>query len=60
MTKRPHRRYSTEFKLQLVQSYLDEEGSLRTIGRKHGVAHSLLRVWIDKYERGELAEEVQL
>ena len=60
MTRRPHRRYSTEFKLQLAQSYLDGEGSLRTIAKKHGVGHSVLRIWVEKYERGELAEEVKL
>ena len=27
MTVRRHRRYSTEFKIQLVQAYLDGEGS---------------------------------
>ncbi len=27
MTIRRHRRYSTEFKIQLVQAYLDGEGS---------------------------------
>ena len=29
MTVRRHRRYSTEFKIQLVQAYLDGEGSVR-------------------------------
>ena len=29
MTVRRHRRYSTEFKIQLVQAYLDGEGSAR-------------------------------
>ena len=31
MTVRRHRRYSTEFKIQLVQAYLDGEGSARSI-----------------------------
>ena len=30
MTVRRHRRYSTEFKIQLVQAYLDGEGSARS------------------------------
>lgn len=59
MTRR-HRRYSTEFKLQLVQAFLDGEGSVRAIAARHGVAHGLLKLWIEKYQRGELSEEVQL
>ena len=60
MSKRRHRRYSTEFKLQLVQAYLDGEGSVKGIATRHGIGHSLLLLWIDKYQRGELTEEVQL
>ena len=59
MTVRRHRRYSTEFKIQLVQAYLDGEGSVRKIATRHGVPHSLLAIWIRKYEAGELAEAAQ-
>ena len=52
MTVRRHRRYSTEFKIQLVQAYLDGEGSARSIATRHEVPHSLLMVWIKKYEEG--------
>ena len=45
MTVRRHRRYSTEFKIQLVQAYLDGEGSARSIATRHEVPHSLLMVW---------------
>ena len=60
MTVRRHRRYSTEFKIQLVQAYLDGEGSARAIATRHGIGHSLLRVWIKKYEDGELTKEIHL
>ncbi len=59
MTRR-HRRYSTEFKIQLVQAYLDGEGSVRAIATRHGIGHSLLGIWIKKYGEGELTEEVHL
>jgi transposase len=59
MTRR-HRRYSTEFKIQVVQEYLDGEGSIRAVAVRHGVGHSLVRIWAEKYQRGELTEEVQL
>ena len=54
MTVRRHRRYSTECKIQLVQAYLDGEGSARSIATRHEVPHSLLMVWIKKYEAGDL------
>ena len=60
MTVRRHRRYSTDFKIQLVQAYLDGEGSVRKIATRHGVPHSLLVIWIRKYEAGELTEEIHL
>ena len=44
MTVRRHRRYSTEFKIQLVQAYLDGEGSARSIATRHEVPHSRLMV----------------
>lgn len=60
MAARRHRRYSTEFKLQLVHAYLDGEGSVKAIATRHGIGHSLLLLWIEKYHRGELGEEVKL
>ena len=33
---------------------------MRKIATRHGVPHSLLAIWIRKYEAGELAEEVYL
>lgn len=42
MKKRQHRRYSTEFKLQVVQTYLDGGGSVKGIAAAHGIGHSLL------------------
>ena len=59
MTVRRHRRYSTEFKIQLVQAYLDGEGSARLIATRHEVPHSLLMVWIKKYEAGDLTREIR-
>ena len=33
---------------------------MRKIATRHGVPHSLLAIWIRKYEAGELVEEVYL
>ncbi len=59
MGVRRHRRYSTEFKLRLVEAYLAGEGSARGLATQHGVSHSLLRIWVEKYEKGELTLDVQ-
>ena len=60
MAVRRHTRYSTDFKIQLVQAYSDGEGSARAIATRHGVPHSLLLIWVKKYTDGDLTEEIQL
>ena len=57
MEKRRHRRHSTELKLRLVQSYLNGEGSFKSIAKSHDISHALLMQWVDKFRRGELTEE---
>jgi transposase len=60
MSHRRHRRYSVEFKLQLVQAYLAGEGSLKGIAARHDLNHSLLVYWLKKYHQGELTADDQL
>ena len=57
-TERRHRRHPTELKLRLVESYLNGEGSLKSIANAHDITHTLLMIWIDKYRRGELTDEI--
>ncbi len=52
-----HRRHSTEFKLRIVQAYFNGEGSIKGIIRQHDISHNLLRIWLEKFRRGELTEE---
>lgn len=52
MSTRRYHRHSTEFKVRIVQSYLSGEGSIKGLARQHGIYHSLLRLWVDKYRRG--------
>jgi transposase len=54
------RRYSVEFKLQLVRAYLSGEGSLKGIAGQHGLNHSLLLYWIKKFQAGELTDDDHL
>ena len=54
-----HRRYSTEFKLQLVEAYLAGDGSAKGLADEHGICHSLILIWAEKYRKGELTLDVQ-
>ena len=58
MTAHRHRRHPTELKIRLAESYLNGEGSLKGIAKAHDISHNLLMVWVDKYRRGELSDEV--
>jgi transposase len=60
MSTRQHRRYSTEFKLQVIKAYLDGEGSLKAIARRFEISHTLILFWLDKHRRGALTEEDNL
>ena len=55
MTKR-HRRHSTAKKRQVVEEYLAGE-ALHPLSRKHDICRNLIRVWIEKYERGEYDDD---
>ncbi len=59
MRVRRHRRYSTEFKLQLVEAYLAGDGSAKGLADEHGICHSLILIWAEKYRKGELTLDVQ-
>jgi transposase len=60
MSTRPRRRYSTEFKLQVVQAYLDGGAAQREIARRYEISLNLIQIWLDKYRRGVLTEEEYL
>src|SRR3989337_1893421 len=59
MGVRRHRRYSTEFKLQLVEAYLAGEGNAHGLAQEHGIGHSLILMWAGKYRKGKLTLDVQ-
>lgn len=57
---RRHRRHSAWFKLTVVQAYLRGEGGLSELAQAHDISHALLRIWIVKYQAGDLAEDAAL
>ena len=50
MTRR-HRRHSTAKKREVVEACLNGE-ALRTLSERHDVCRNLIRIWIEKHERG--------
>ncbi len=59
MGVRRYRRYSTAFKLRPVEAYLAGEGTAKGLARQHGICHSLIPIWSDKYRKGALTLDVQ-
>jgi len=53
-----YRRFSFEFKRQVVLEVLEERVGLREMARKHIISRSLIRHWIQKYETGQLTDEL--
>ena len=54
----PHRKWSKEEKMQIVQLHLDEHKSLRQLEKEYGINRGLIGEWVKKYlEEGEDALE---
>ena len=46
-------------KLQLVEAYLAGDGTAKGLAAEHGICHSLILIWAEKYRKGELTLAVQ-
>ena len=54
----PHRKWSKEEKMKLIQLHLDEHKSLSQIEKEYSVSNGLVSTWVKKYlEEGEAALE---
>lgn len=53
-----YRRFSLEFKRQVVLDFLERRMGLRELARKHNLSRKLLSQWVRKYETGQLTDEV--
>ncbi|EJH1737677.1 transposase [Escherichia coli] len=47
----PRKRYSPEFKMELVRLALEQEGSIAALARQHDVNDNLLFKWIRLWQR---------
>ena len=54
-----HRNHPVAFKRQILQEYLAGEMSLSGLAKRHEICRHLLRIWVDKYERGEYDDEME-
>ncbi len=54
-----HRTYPIAFKRQLAQEFLAGGTSLHGLGRRHDVCRNLIRIWVERYERGEFNDEAE-
>ena len=54
LTKKHNKKYFKEFKLQVIQEYLDGQGSYEELANKYGIPkHETVRRWVIKYTEGE-------
>jgi transposase len=51
------RRYSIEFKRQVVQEYQAGE-TLHGVAKRHGISRNLVRIWAAKAEAGEFDDDL--
>src|ERR1700730_11558214 len=51
------RRYSIEFKRQVVQEYQGGE-TLHGLAKRHGISRNLVRIWAAKAEAGEFDDDL--
>ncbi len=54
-----HRTQPIAFKRQVAQEFLSGEVSLHGLAQRHSICRNLIRVWVEKYERGEFDDEVE-
>ena len=50
-----YRTSTVEFKRQVVEEHLGGGTSLSQLARRHDISRELLRIWVKKYEAGDLA-----
>jgi transposase len=52
------RTFSFEFKRQVARGFLEGRAGMHELARRHNLSHNLIRLWIQKYEAGDLTGEV--
>ena len=52
-----YRIYTIAFKRQLLEEHLGSGTSLSQLARQHDISRELLRIWLRKYQAGELVAD---
>ncbi len=55
-----HRSYPIAFKREIAQEFLSGEVSLHGLAKRNDTCRNLIRVRVEKYERGEFDEDANL
>ena len=50
-----YRTHTIEFKRQVAEEHLSQGAALSELARRHDISRELLRIWVKKYEAGDLA-----
>ena len=53
-----HRSHSIEFKRQVAQEFVAGE-TLYALAKRHDISRQLIRVWVQRYEAGNLDEDAR-
>jgi transposase-like protein len=54
-----HRSYPIAFKRQIAQDFLSGKVSLHGLAKRNDICRNLIRVWVEKYERGEFDDDAE-
>jgi transposase len=53
-----YRSHSLEFKRRIAQEFLEGRAGMHELARRHNLSRNLIRLWIQKFEAGELSDDL--
>lgn len=53
-----YRSHSLEFKRRIAQEFLEGRAGMHELARRHNLSRNLIRLWIQRFEAGELADDL--
>jgi transposase len=53
-----YRSHSLEFKRHIAQDFLEGRAGLHELSRRHNLSRNLIRLWVQRFEAGELINDL--
>jgi transposase-like protein len=53
-----YRSHSLQFKRQIAQEFLEGRAGMHELARRHNLSRNLIRLWIQRFETGELNDDL--